>query len=118
MIIKSCGGDAYFAASNSAEGFFSYYEGCFGGAEIDRLYAIKGGPGTGKSHFLRTVESTLLGEGWRSEQILCSSDPDSLDGLILWNGTRRIALLDATAPHVWEPRLVGAREVFRSSAGA
>ena len=44
-----------FAASNSCEGFKSYYGEIFAGPGIERLYVIKGGPGTGKSHFMRTV---------------------------------------------------------------
>ena len=37
----------YFAASNSSEGFVNYYDACFGSdSRVDRLYVIKGGPGT------------------------------------------------------------------------
>ena len=43
---------AYFAASNSRDGFHSYYEQCFR-HKVDRLLYIKGGPGTGKSTLRR-----------------------------------------------------------------
>lgn len=110
MVIRSSGEDAYFAASNSAKGFFSYYPACFDSARVKRLYAVKGGPGTGKSRFLREVARSGEGNGWLCEYIYCSSDADSLDGIILTKGENCIALLDATAPHVYEPTRPGVRE--------
>ena len=109
--IRSTGEDAYFAASNSIRGFQSYYSACFDSARIGRLYAVKGGPGTGKSRFLRTVAERGAECGWHPELIYCSSDPNSLDGVILTKpGEEGIALLDATAPHVYEPNRPGYRE--------
>lgn len=110
MTIRKTGEDSYFAASNSAEGFHSYYAECFDDRRVDRVYAVKGGPGTGKSRFLRDVARAAEGEGWQTEYIYCSSDPTSLDGVILTGPKQTVALLDATAPHVYEPRLPGARE--------
>ena len=109
--VRSTGEDSYFAASNSAHGFQSYYSACFDNARIGRLYAVKGGPGTGKSRFLREVAKSGEACGWHTELIYCSSDPDSLDGVILTKpGEEGIALLDATAPHVYEPNRPGYRE--------
>ncbi len=102
--------DAYFVASNSAKGFCSYYEECFDSARISRVYAVKGGPGTGKSRFIRDVAEHARERGARVEWIYCSSDPESLDGALLFFGEHGIALLDATAPHVYEPKHVGVRE--------
>lgn len=91
----------YFAASNSTIGFKSYYQQVFGGCR--RVYVIKGGPGTGKSRFFNDIAQHSR------EKVLyfCSSDPDSLDGVIL---DGNVALIDGTAPHVWEPGVVGAFE--------
>ncbi len=110
MTIRSTKEDAYFAASNSAQGFFSYYKECFDDKRIKHLYAVKGGPGTGKSRFLREVAEYAKEREWAAEYIYCSSDPDSLDGVILKKGEQSIALLDATAPHVYEPSRPGVRE--------
>ena len=44
-----------FAASNSAEGFRNYYGALFTDTSPDFLYIIKGGPGTGKSHFMKQI---------------------------------------------------------------
>ncbi len=89
----------YFAASNSTEGFVSHYPEIFG--DCRRIYIVKGGPGTGKSRFL-----SELAKGREATLYFCSSDPDSLDGVILGD----TAVIDGTAPHVWEPKLVGAHE--------
>ena len=110
MELRKMGEDAYFAASNSEKGFFSYYRECFDAAHIKRVFAIKGGPGTGKSRFMREVADAGRARGWRAEYIYCSSDADSLDGIILHQGEDAVALLDATAPHVYEPSHPGVRE--------
>ena len=109
MELRSTNENAYFAASNSEKGFYSYYGECFQAERIEYVYAIKGGPGTGKSRFLREVAGECEQRGGRVEYIYCSSDPDSLDGIILTHEKRCVALMDATAPHVYEPTLVGIR---------
>lgn len=110
MVWKINGEDAYFAASNSKKGFFSYYTACFDAPRIDRVFAVKGGPGTGKSRFLRDVASFFAERAFSVEYVYCSSDPNSLDGVILTKNGSSIALLDATAPHVYEPLRIGVRE--------
>lgn len=111
MSIKATGENAYFAASNSATGFISYYEEIFRSSRIGHIWAIKGGPGTGKSRFMRDVSDCATERGWECEYIYCSSDPESLDAVILTReGEIGIALLDATAPHLFEPVCPGAWE--------
>ena len=111
MSIQTTGQDAYFAASNSSAGFISYYEEIFRASRIGHIWAVKGGPGTGKSRFLRDVSDCATNDGWHCEYIYCSSDPNSLDAIILTKeGREGIALLDATAPHLFEPICPGAWE--------
>ncbi len=101
----------YFAASNSARGFINYYGACFSDARVDRIYIIKGGPGTGKSHFMRVVARHARARGYDVTEYECSSDPGSLDGILLTRpGAPRIGLLDGTSPHVYEPTVPGVRE--------
>ncbi len=103
----------YFASANSAHGFVSYFEQCFTHERISRLYMIKGGPGTGKSRFIGDVAHRAIEQGWRAEFYACSSDPGSLDGVILTHPRLGcIALADATPPHVMEPTLPGVRDVI------
>lgn len=91
----------YFASANSSEGFVNRFPEIFGGCR--RLYVILGGPGTGKSRFLNDVAA----QGRDVEYYYCSSDADSLDGVLIdgWLG-----LIDGTAPHVWAPSCIGAFE--------
>lgn len=110
MMLKTNGEFAYFAASNSERGFFSYYKDCFDASDVKRVFAVKGGPGTGKSRFLRDVAEYATARAWNAEYVYCSSDPRSLDGVILRSEGNCIALLDATAPHVYEPMHPGIRE--------
>ena len=100
-----------FAASNSCRGFCNYYGEIFTEARAPRLYVIKGGPGTGKSHFMKTVAGRARREGCAVTEYACSSDPASLDGILIERaGHPAMGLLDGTPPHVCEPALPGARE--------
>ena len=47
----------YFAASNSSQGFMNYYKDVFITKMCKRLFVIKGGPGTGKSRFMRDISA-------------------------------------------------------------
>lgn len=100
--------DGYFAASNSGRGFTNYYTEVFGSAE--RIFVIKGGPGTGKSRFMRAVESYAQARGWTTRRYYCSSDPGSLDGILLRRDDSTIAFIDGTPPHAWEPEQPGVVE--------
>ena len=96
-----------FAAANSGHGFYSFYASVFEGKEVQKRYIIKGGPGTGKSSFMRSVAEAAAERGMSVEEYRCSSDPASLDGVVL---DGRIVLLDGTAPHAVEPELAGVRD--------
>ena len=47
-------GDLYYLGANSGGGFRSLYR-YFAAGPGDRLHVIKGGPGTGKSSFMRRI---------------------------------------------------------------
>ncbi len=101
----------YFAASNSSRGFCNYYGDIFTQQNTDRLYIIKGGPGTGKSHFMKAVARHARMKGYSVTEYACSSDPASLDGIWMKrDGSPSVGLLDGTAPHVREPLLPGVKE--------
>ena len=96
-----------FAAANSGRGFVSFYGEIFDRPAISRRYLIKGGPGTGKSSLMRKIAAAARERGHSVRTYRCSSDPESLDGVIV---DGRIAVLDGTAPHAVEPTLAGARD--------
>ena len=59
--------------------------------------AVMGPSGCGKSTLLRRIAAHLEEQGETVELIHCSSDPDSLDGVIC--GARKFSVVDATPPH-------------------
>ena len=91
----------YFLASNSAEGFVSVFKERYDARDGWKCYIIKGGPGTGKSSFMKYIASKAVDKGLEIELCPCSSDPDSLDALVIKN--KKIIILDGTAPHTVDP---------------
>ena len=94
----------FFLGANSESGFYSLYNHfCSGPADL--LHIIKGGPGTGKSTFMRRIGSAAEERGLDVDYILCSGDPESLDGVYI--PALHTGWADGTAPHVLEPRIFG-----------
>ena len=94
----------YFLGANAYSGFYSLYGG-FCAGEGDYLRVIKGGPGTGKSALMRRIGAAAERAGHDVEYILCSGDPDSLDGVYI--PALGVGYADGTAPHVLDPALFG-----------
>lgn len=95
----------WFLGANSGYGFRSLYDGfCHG--EGDFLRVIKGGPGCGKSSFMRRMGEAAEKKGLDVEYIHCSGDPDSLDGVYI--PALRLGYADGTAPHIMDPACFGA----------
>lgn len=95
-----------FPGGNTSKGFFSFYAYIIDNQEASRIFVIKGGPGVGKSTFMRKIAEAMLERGYDVEFHCCSSDNGSLDGVVI--PTIKVALLDGTAPHVVDPRNPGA----------
>ncbi len=95
-----------FPGGNTALGFFSYYSNIITQEEADRLIIIKGGPGVGKSTFMKQIGEEMLKKGYDVEFLHCSSDNNSLDGIKI--PRLKIAFIDGTAPHVVDPKSPGA----------
>lgn len=95
----------YFLGTNSPMGFVSCFDQLYDTQHHPKLYIIKGGPGTGKSTFMKKVAHTFLEEGRPVHIITCSSDPHSLDAVILPD--LGVCIVDGTAPHVLEPEYPG-----------
>lgn len=98
-----------FLGANSGEGFYSLYHQLVNG-RFDDLLIIKGGPGCGKSSFMRTVAKALSAAGMNPIYVNCSGDPDSLDGVLI--PELRTGLVDGTSPHVLEPTYAVASERY------
>ncbi|MGE4485772.1 MAG: hypothetical protein AB7C97_11745 [Oscillospiraceae bacterium] len=85
----------YFLGANTPDGFLSLYDDLT--SPDDFLYILKGGPGCGKSSFMRKLSSDLQKKGFAAEFILCAGDPDSLDGVRF--PELGVAFVDGTSPH-------------------
>ena len=98
----------YFAGGNTAHGFYSLFDSNI--ADLERIFILKGGPGTGKSTLMKEIGTLYSEKGYNIEYLHCSSDPDSIDGVIL--PTLKVGIVDGTAPHVIEPKAPGAVEEY------
>ena len=102
----------YFPGGNTAEGFFSRFGDILPAPAQRRMYYLKGGPGVGKSTLMRRVGEAAEKAGLKVEYFHCSSDPDSLDAVCL--PQKGAALMDGTAPHVYDPVAPGTRDTLVS----
>lgn len=98
----------YFVCANSSAGFWNFFPETL--EPMERVYILKGGPGTGKSTLMQRLGTYLWEKGEDVDYIHCSSDPASLDG-VLFPG-RKVAVVDGTSPHVIEPTAPGAKEEY------
>lgn len=87
----------YFLGANTARGFVSVYEDFCRPESGNFLYVLKGGPGCGKSSFMKKIGKEAEDLGLDVEYALCSADPDSLDGVFIpaWH----VGYVDGTSPH-------------------
>lgn len=92
----------YYGAANTCDGFYSLFPEIFSPDRLNKIYILKGGPGCGKSTLMKKVQKAAEEIGFETEIYYCSSDPDSLDGVIIPDLS--VAVLDGTAPHVHEPK--------------
>ena len=99
-------GKHFYLGANTPEGFFSYYNNLAGYDRVNRIYCIKGGPGSGKSTFMKNIASHMEKEGMNVEYVHCSSDDSSLDAIYIKD--IKTAFLDGTAPHITDPKYPGA----------
>ncbi|WP_043930159.1 PRK06851 family protein [Bacillus sp. EB01] len=98
----------YFAGGNTARGFHSLYDSNLQG--LEKLFILKGGPGTGKSSLMRAIGREWTDRGFDIELLHCSSDNQSIDGVII--PALKIGIVDGTHPHVIEPSAPGAIEEY------
>lgn len=102
MANKRC----YLASANTSEGFVSFFDYILRDAQ--RVYILKGGPGCGKSTFIKRIGEELLNFGFDIDFIYCSSDSNSLDGIFIHDID--VAIVNGIAPHVIDPKYPGAVE--------
>ena len=99
----------YFGAANGFTGFRHSFDKIFSPAEFEKIFILKGGPGTGKSSLMQRYAEHFH-KSFFVEAILCSSDSDSLDGVIVYIRDKKIAIIDGTAPHEIGLKIPGVKD--------
>ncbi|MDI6602402.1 MAG: PRK06851 family protein [Thermoanaerobacteraceae bacterium] len=94
-----------FPGGNTAYGFYSFYDYIIE-PDATRIMIIKGGPGVGKSTFMKKIGDELMNRGFDVEFHHCSGDNNSIDGLVI--PSIKVAMIDGTAPHIVDPKNPGA----------
>ncbi len=89
----------YFLGANTPQGFVSRFDQLADASDGWRAFIVKGGPGTGKSTLMKRIISKVEERCPQIEMIHCSSDVDSLDGVII--PAIKTSIADGTAPHAW-----------------
>lgn len=90
----------FFLGANSQNGFVSHFDELQNPDKGLFTYLIKGTPGGGKSSFMSRIALETQSKENLTELIHCSSDPTSLDGVILHSAA--VSIVDATSPHTLE----------------
>lgn len=102
----------FFLGANSPQGFYSLFDELEQAEQPWHSFLIKGGPGCGKSSFLKKVAALYAASCPKLELFPCSSDPGSLDAVLL--PEQQLSLMDATAPHTKEASIPAVRHTLFS----
>ena len=99
---------SFFLGANTPDGFYSLFNELYNPHDNWNMYIIKGGPGTGKSSIMKKITETAEKQNYNTERIYCSSDPFSIDAIII--PELKTAIADGTSPHVINPVFPGVCE--------
>lgn len=94
-----------FPGGNTCYGFYSFYD-YIVPHNARKKIVLKGGPGVGKSTFMKALAEDLNQQNQKLEYHWCSADNESLDAVVF--GDQEICILDGTDPHKVDPRYPGA----------
>ncbi|MEG2109739.1 MAG: ATPase [Clostridium sp.] len=95
-----------FLGGNTSEGFYSHFKYILSQEDANKIICLKGGPGTGKSSLMKKLAFYFATNSYTVEEFHCSSDDQSLDGILVKE--LKVAIMDGTAPHVIDPQTPGA----------
>lgn len=89
----------FYASGNTAHGFANLFDSSIQG--LERLFIVRGRPGTGKSTLIRAIGEHLEKNGYDVWLIHSPSDNGSLDGMIV--PELKAGIVDGSAPRVIQP---------------
>lgn len=96
----------YLVSANTSAGYVTFFNEIINDSE--RIYILKGGPGSGKSTFIKKIGYDLLDHGYDIDFIYSPSDTNSLDGLFI--NDIKVLIVDGSMPNIIEPKYPGAVE--------
>lgn len=99
-----------YPGGNTYKGFYSFYDYILDQKDAKRIIIIKGGPGVGKSSFMKKLGEAMIERSFDVEYHHCSSDNNSVDGVVF--SEIGVALIDGTAPHIVDPKNPGAVDMI------
>ncbi len=95
--------EKFFLGGVTPNGFSTQLTELVNGKEY-YTYILKGGAGTGKSSLMKKLADRFE-QTQNVTRYYCSSDPDSLDAVVLHSS--KVIVVDGTAPHVFDPKFAG-----------
>lgn len=99
----------YFLGANTSMGFYSYFDGLASNPD-DFLWIIKGGPGNGKSGFMKKIATAANEAGYTVEFTYCSGDPGSVDGIYI--PKLKTGYVDGTSPHIADVKIAACNSAY------
>lgn len=91
--------EKYFLGAMTQYGFSTEFSKLMGNKDYF-TYILKGGAGTGKSSLMKRIAREFENDE-RVVRFYCSSDPSSLDAVVLEDSG--VIIVDGTSPHVFDP---------------
>lgn len=98
----------YYAEGNTSIGFISLYDTNL--QDLDRIFILKGGTGTGKSTIIRSIADEWINRGYHVEILNCARDTYFIDGVII--PQLKVAVVNGMEPNVIRTKLPGVIELY------
>lgn len=95
----------YFLGANAPGKFYSLFGEAINLKTANRVFYLKGGPGTGKSTLMKNIGNHYQSLGYDLDYFHCSSDCNSIDCVLIKK--LKVAIFDGTAPHILDPKYPG-----------
>ncbi len=97
-----------FTSSFTSQGFYSFIPQLVNG--LEKVYILKGAPGSGKSTFIRMLGEVMSQQGYDVEFWVSSVDPVTPDGVYI--PQLGAAVINGSLPEPIDPRYPGVREII------
>lgn len=95
-----------FASGYTSQGFYSFIPQLVNG--LQKVFILKGAPGSGKSTFIRMLGEVMSQQGYEVEFWVSSGDPITPDGVYI--PQLDAAVINGSLPQPIDPRYPGVRE--------